>query len=111
MGVLNDILAEMRGHEGAPEWLDSLITNAETAANDLTSGFNATVKGHEETAAKNAAEIQRLQAENYKLMTSGSFGGQPGSQNPDAGKTPATPPSSPNADIVAQVAGGKFEWF
>lgn len=109
MPVLQDVLAEIRAHEGAPEWLDAMVTAAETAANDLTAGFNATVKGHTDQAAKDAAEIQRLQAENYRLMTAGSFGGQPGAANPDAGKTPATEPAPD--DTVAKVAAGTFDWF
>lgn len=78
--TIDDVLAEMRGHE---EW-EGIGDYADTIAGifgDAVSGSEAAIAEINGTLEEQRNEIQRLQAENYKLMTAlGSAGSEPSSE-------------------------------
>lgn len=100
MTTLSELLADLRTHDDAPEWLS--VTDLENAANDFTNAANAQVAEYKAKADANDAEVLRLRAENYRLMTDGKPSGEP-DPKPSADE-------SKLADIEKLASGG-FKGF
>lgn len=102
---LEEILEAMRGWEvqDAPGYADQIAQ----LFGDATAGADAALAEVNSSLEQKDAEIQRLQAENYKLMSAvGSAGGA--SADPDP-TDPAPEPDSedaPVADITEFIESG-----